>query len=182
MAWIHPLVVHFGVALLFVAVTCDVLGLWRANEKLLFAGYWNTVFGALGAILAVVTGLLSEANLGPTSPLGHPLLEFHKIFGFGGTVTAIVLATARIVMRGYIRPKLRTLYLAGAFFGAGLLVITGAIGGTLVYQYGVGIPAATATRVLDAQPRAPEPTNPSPPDAGVSAIDAAAADAGAHLK
>ena len=44
--WLHPSVVHFAVALLFTGLVLDVLGLWKQSEKLIFAGYWNTLLGA----------------------------------------------------------------------------------------------------------------------------------------
>ena len=155
--WLHPTVVHFAIGLLFTGVLFDVLGLWRSSEKLLFAGYWNTVAGALAAVVAVATGYLSESALGAHDEIGGALLPFHRIFSWVGTLLALGLAGARLAMKGYVRPKLRTLYLSAALLMATLVFVSGALGGALVYAYGLGVSPAGARRVLDAQPAAAEP-------------------------
>jgi uncharacterized membrane protein len=157
--WLHPSLVHFPIGLLFAALVFDVVGLWRSNEKLVFAGYWNTLLGAAAAVVAVGSGLAAEATLGPTHALGGALLGFHKAFGLAAAVLAVVLAGARIAMKGYVLPRTRTLYLAGALLAAAFVMIGGTIGGVLVYGYGVGISKAAAERVVEAHavPEEPEP-------------------------
>lgn len=150
--WLHPTVVHFAVALIFTAVLLDVVGLWRQRERLVMAGYYNTLLGAAGALVALVTGYLARSRLVSHEGLGGSLLPFHETFAIAATVLAVVLAAARVAMGGYVRPKARTLYLAGAFACTLLLLTTGAIGGSLVYAYGVGISPDTARRVLAAEP------------------------------
>lgn len=150
--WLHPTLVHFAIGLLFTAVLCDVVGLWRSNEKLLFAGFWNTVFGALGTIVASISGFLAEGRLGAHDDLGGALLPFHRTLGLAVTVLAVLLAVWRIAMKGYIRPRLRTLYLTVAFLAAGFALVGGALGGALVYGHGLGITPQAARRVLEAQP------------------------------
>ena len=170
LAWLHPTVVHFAIGLLFAGFFFDVLALWRSSEKLLFAGFWNTVFGAVATLVAVGTGLLAESELAAHDEIGGALLPFHRVFAYTGTVFAVVLAVARVAMRGYILPRTRTVYLCVSFLGAGLLIVAGALGGALVYGYGLGVTPAGAQRVLDAQPPkvvAPAP-KPPPPDAPTS--------------
>lgn len=182
-AWMHPALVHFAIALLFAAVVLDVVGLWRSSEKLVFAGFFNTVLGTLGALVASVTGAWASGNLGPQDPLGAALLQFHEVFAWAGTVVAVGLCGARLAMRGIIRPKLRTLYLTFALLMAALMLATGAVGGVSVYAYGVGITPEAAQRVIEARrpaepPKpvvtAPEPAPAPAPPAPAEPVPAAA--------
>jgi len=155
--WIHPTFVHFAVALMFAAVLLDVAGLARRSEKLLFAGYWNTILGAVATLVAVATGFLAQARLGPRGEAELALLGLHRIFAVPVAVAAVLQALARILMRGYIRPRTRTVYLGFAFLCAGFTLVTGALGGAMVYGYGMGIGEAAARHVLDARPGAAPP-------------------------
>jgi uncharacterized membrane protein len=153
---LHPMLVHFAMGLLLVSVVFDVLGLARTSEKLMFAGYWNMVVGSVMAALAAGTGLYAQAHLGPHSSIGDALLGVHKLFGLFVVALALVLAAWRLSMKGYILPRRRTLYLTGAFFTAFVIVVTGGLGGTLVYTFGIGLPPSAAQHVLDSQPKTAE--------------------------
>lgn len=150
--WLHPTVVHFSIGLLFTGVFLDVLGLWRSNETLTWAGYWNTVMGAAATVVALVTGLFASARLGDVTDIGRALLPFHEITAWAGTLLAVGLAGVRIAMKGPVRKKLRTVYLSAAFLTAGIIFTSGALGGALVYAYGLGINPSAARRVVEAQP------------------------------
>lgn len=149
--WIHPTVVHFAIGLTFAAVLFDLLALWRSSEKLLWAGYWNTVLGAGAAVVAVLTGHLATSTLDANEGLGGALLPFHEITAWVATLLAVALAAWRLASGGRLRTKLRTLYLATAFLTAALIFTTGLIGGALVYAYGIGITPDAARRVLETQ-------------------------------
>lgn len=153
--WLHPTVVHFSIALLFAGVLLDVLALWRSNESLMWAGYWNTILGAFATVVALLTGLLASAQLGDITDIGRALLPFHEITAWAGTLLAVGLAAVRIAMKGQLRKKVRTLYLAAAFLTAAMIFTSGALGGALVYAYGLGINPAAAKRVVESQPDAP---------------------------
>jgi uncharacterized membrane protein len=164
-AWLHPVVVHFAISILLVGVLFDTFGLVRSSEKLIFAGYCNTLIAAFSAVVAVATGLLAETHLGPHSAIGNALLSFHKVFAISVTIVAVGLGGWRIAMRGAVFPRIRSLYLGIAFTASALLFLTGAVGGVLVYWYGLGVPPETARRVLEAQPVTPAPAAASAPSA-----------------
>lgn len=167
LAWLHPYLVHFAIALVFSAILFDLLALWRTNERLLFAGYWNTLLGAVSVVAAALSGWLAASSLEAIDDGGAAILNFHETFALVGGGLWVVLAIARVAMRGYIRPRLRTLYLAGSFVVAGTFLVAAALGGTLVYGYGVGVSPAAARRVLDAHQRlVPATPPPSRPEIG----------------
>lgn len=149
--WLHPTVVHFAIGLTFAAVLFDVLAIWRQSEKLLWAGYWNTVLGGAAAVIAVATGYLATTSLDVREGVGGALLPFHEIAAWVATLLAVALAAWRLAAGGRLRAKLRTLYLATAFLTAALIFVTGLVGGALVYAYGMGITPDAAQRVIDLQ-------------------------------
>lgn len=150
--WLHPSIVHFAIGLTFSGVLLDVVALWRMDERLQLAGAWNTGLGAVATLVAVVSGLRAEATLGPHSGLGDALLQFHRIFGIGTAIGAVLMLGMRAYMRGRILPRTRTAYLTVSFLTLAFALITGGFGGNLVYRYGLGIEPSTARAVLDAQP------------------------------
>ena len=57
---IHPMVVHFPIALLIVSVIFDLLALQRPSKSFREASLYALIGGLLGAILAIVTGSMAE--------------------------------------------------------------------------------------------------------------------------
>jgi len=121
-AWIHIIVVHFGLGLLLLGALCDMLGAWRHNERLLFAGSCNLVAAALFTIISVASGFVAEAHLGPHSNMGNALLGIHKSFAIAVMLLLIGLAGWRIGTRGGVHRRLHTIYLSLSFFACALLL------------------------------------------------------------
>lgn len=63
----HPMVVHFPIALLSMAVVCDGLAVFLKRDDFAKAGEWNLNFGLLGGIAAVFTGFLTDRDYGHMS-------------------------------------------------------------------------------------------------------------------
>lgn len=135
---VHPMIVHFPIALLIAFFALEVAGalLRRPALKAIAGGMLY-----LGAALAVVTagaGLIAESTV-PHGQEVHEIMEWHKRIGLTVTALALTLATWR-AFAGPLRSVMaRALY----FFLAGLMVVLlcfGAdLGGLMVYQYGVGV-------------------------------------------
>ena len=64
-AEIHPLVIHFPIALLSVGFLCDVLGFVFQKKSLENAGWWNLFFGMFSSICAFITGLIADFGGSP---------------------------------------------------------------------------------------------------------------------
>ena len=141
-AELHPFVLHFAVALLLAAPVCDALGLLLRREPLLYAGRWNTLLGAVAALLSVVTGLAAEAALGPHSAAGGALLQLHRALGFVLVAVWTPVAAWRGLSKLALPRRARTLYLTAAFVGAAVTLLQAGLGSALVYRHGVGLSAA----------------------------------------
>ena len=139
---LHPFVLHFAIALLLIAPLCDGLGLLLRREPLLQAGRWNTLIGALAALLAVATGLGAEAGIEAPGPAGMALLRLHKALGLLLVAVWGPVAIWRLASRLPLPLRLRTLYLTGAFVGAALVLVQAALGSAMVYRHGVGLSAS----------------------------------------
>ncbi|MBN2581638.1 MAG: DUF2231 domain-containing protein [Planctomycetes bacterium] len=146
---VHPAVVHFPIALLLVAAVLDLVAIFARRESLARCGGLLLVLAAAGGLVALLTGFAAEES---ASPLGNPAaageaLERHEIAAIVTFVLTAVLAGWRLVGKLQLpRGAMKWVYvvlLLAATVGVGL---TGHLGGTLVFDHGMGVaePAATA--------------------------------------
>ena len=138
---LHPLVVHFAIALLLVGPAMDTVGLLLRRESLLLTGRWNVIIGAVMLALAELSGFTSSTELTNTSQAGQALLNLH--LGLGYVCIAIWLPAAlwRALSPQLLPLKFRTLYLTLSYTGAALVLAQAALGTALVYRHGVGLTA-----------------------------------------
>ena len=167
---IHPLVVHFPIALLLAAVAADLLGVVLGRRAALRdAATWLYCAGAGTAIAAYVTGEnAADSMLLPAEVT--PLVDDHDNWAFRTTALFALLAGARVIL-----PRFITLT-APAWWGALALGLVGTVmlygtaerGGRLVYEHGLGVQAITTDAPMEEL--IPEPVagqvDPGPIDLG----------------
>jgi uncharacterized membrane protein len=173
LAELHPIIVHFPIALLLTSVAMDFVATGLRRWNIADVGTWLLIFGVIGALAAGLTGSLSEHRAARGANIGN-LLELHQRFGFATGFTFALLLLLRLIwlsprilmgLQGVapaianpLQQRLRAaapalfaappatwmiaLYLLGSVVGAVLLGITGYLGGALVYDHGLGTPAA----------------------------------------
>lgn len=134
---LHPLIVHFPIALFTVGFAVDILALAIRREEVSRYGWWTQLAGTLGLASAIVTGLLGEKSVVMSAP-ARSLFDVHEQVALvvAGVFAALVLWRAS--QRGRLPRSRETIYLL--VYGAGLLGMWyGAwYGGELVYRFGVG--------------------------------------------
>ena len=140
---LHPLLVHFPVALTIVICGFE-WGRWLLDrERLVNASFWASAtpllfLALLGAIVAVISGLISEKGITESVAL-HDLVETHQLLAFIAAGGLAVLTFWRISLRGAFPRKQAMVYLLL------LLVVTIAVGaaayygGLMVYEHGAGV-------------------------------------------
>lgn len=134
---LHPLFVHFPIALLVTAVVLEILFALTHRPLADSLGRWLLYLGALAAGLASLSGWLAFQSVAPVREAAGPLVE-HRTFGFLTLGTAALLAFWRWGTASGGGPRPRPLFLAG-MLGLGALVYLAAHeGGELVYEHGVG--------------------------------------------
>ena len=138
---IHPMLVHFAVALLIVAVLLDLIGKITAKESLHAAAFINLVFAAVFAIGTIAAGMLAEVRLLISHDV-HGVLDTHKLLGFSAGGGILILLAWRLARRGAFPARSPgLLYLTMGLVVAGLIGGAGYFGSELVYVNGVAVQA-----------------------------------------
>lgn len=138
---VHPLLVHFPIALIFAVVACDFIGLVFKKRSFIAAGSILTVFALVAAVFTVISGLLAE-DIAWKPPAVGELIDTHELLGFIFLGIVVVLAIFRFAVKQKLYSRLGWAALAIGIVAAGVVSAGGYIGGEMVYRYGTGIEAA----------------------------------------
>lgn len=137
---LHPILVHFPIALLIAAFLFDVVGwLWK-RAAFTEAALGVQALGVLGAFAAVLSGNQAEEAV-EAIPGIHDVLEQHERFG----QIVLWVGLALVALRFFLvwkRPlgQGTKLLLSVLSLGLAILVgVTGYYGGELVYKFGAGV-------------------------------------------
>ncbi|MEC4880808.1 MAG: DUF2231 domain-containing protein [Scytonema sp. PMC 1070.18] len=133
---IHPMFVHFPLALLAVGLLFDILGYFFKKESLTHAGWWCFLLGVISAVVTVFTGLQAEETV-TVSGEAHEILEQHEHFQISSTVVFVLLLIWRSLTRERT-PRLPIIYFTIAVLTLAAISFGAHYGGELVYEYGVG--------------------------------------------
>ncbi|HEY9857243.1 MAG TPA: DUF2231 domain-containing protein [Stenomitos sp.] len=139
LASLHPLVVHFPIALLISALAFDLVGVLWKREAFTSAGFYAQVLGALGAIASVITGNQAEEAVEDLKGLAETL-ETHERLGqisMWATLLAVIVR-GYLIRRAPLGPRLRAAMLVVSLALALLVAASGFYGGKLVYEFGAG--------------------------------------------
>ena len=144
---VHPLVVHFPIALLFVAALVDAVALVvrRRYEWVRASAVGLYALGALGVAAGFVTGRLASDSVDlPAQAL--TTLNAHADWALYLTWFAGLYAAARVAALYWDREGRLAVHLPLALVGlVGLVLVqqTAERGGSLVYEHGVAVAAAS---------------------------------------
>jgi uncharacterized membrane protein len=147
---LHAALNDFPAALLLVSVLFDLLGIFTKRDSLKAAGFWTLVVGVLGTGSAVLAGEMAE-GAAEHSDEAHAVMETHETLGIIVLVLFGLLAIWRILRKGVWGPKEQPIALTAAVIGVALMVYTAKLGGTLVFDHGLGISAARMRVIMGAR-------------------------------
>ena len=132
---LHPMFVHFPVALFISAFIFEVFSLLLKKEFLHTAALGMYFFAALSTPLTAYTGLWEAERLN----LHHPVLDIHRTFA----LITMYVSFLSLFLIGSARSLPVKVYRTIFFICSLLMVVTVAItaynGGRMVYEYGAGI-------------------------------------------
>jgi uncharacterized membrane protein len=134
---LHPLVVHYPVALLTLAALLYVVAWVSRRESWAWPALWMLTLGTLGAALAVWTGLRAGAGVMVAQSVRDRILIHHKqamiaVFAMSAALSAWAMSARPMPRRG--RAGFIVLMVAMA-----LLLATGVdYGAWMVYGYNAG--------------------------------------------
>jgi uncharacterized membrane protein len=130
---LHPLVVHFPIALLLTAALIETFTLWiRESPGLRFAVVVNLVLGTLGAVIAAPLGWIDATQM-HFEPDLRPVLEWHRWLGTSVALLSLITLALRW---NWSRKRTRSslwIYRGLLWMLAIILGIAGHLGGLLVY-------------------------------------------------
>lgn len=137
---IHPMIVHFPIALIIVGFTADIVSLFFRNEKCLSkTGFYLMVLGALGAIAAWGSGQLFAAK--PSEGAIMSVFEKHETGALITMIIMIIGASFRIwlVVKKKDETQLKWIALGFYFLALVSVAFTGFMGGKMVYEFMIGL-------------------------------------------
>jgi uncharacterized membrane protein len=126
---LHPLVVHFPIALVMVAAAAEAAVMLTAGGRWRTVAVVNVRAGAAFAFAAVIAGWRLASAPGIEST---PLLEWHRWLGVIAAVWTAAAATATwFAERGSTRGL--WIYRVALFLATACVAVTGHLGGLLVW-------------------------------------------------
>lgn len=134
---LHPIFVHFTVALLSISALFFFAGLILKNTTFLIVARWNLWVGGTITILTILAGFYAYGTVAHDE-LSHAAMTDHKNWAL---VTAFMFA----VLTGWSLAKHRGAKTVSSGFvvlillASGLLGVTGFKGGEVVYRHGTGV-------------------------------------------
>jgi nitrite reductase/ring-hydroxylating ferredoxin subunit/uncharacterized membrane protein len=134
---LHPAFVHFPIGLFILSLILDISSYLRFPSNSLFrASFYAMAFGIITGIMAALLGLVDRSDI----RLDHParkIVNLHMLLN----LTAIGLFSINLFLRlrqpGLTRTPL--VYLLLSFVGVGIIMVSGYLGGTMVYDNGIGV-------------------------------------------
>ena len=128
-ARLHPLLVHFPIALLIAAFGAEVVVVLSGQPRWRIAALANLGAGAVCALLAALAGWSLASQLGIEST---QVLEWHRWLGTFAAGMALAAVVAAVGIRGQSRLALWS-YRGVLLLAAALVAAAGHFGGVLVW-------------------------------------------------
>ena len=137
---LHPMIVHFPIALLIVGFLADVISLFVKKEFFSKAGFYLLILGTIGVIAAYFSGQYAGDGVTEAGALGQAL-ETHEN---AAILTLWLLTGAALVRIAFVTLKRYSGVFKGIAFvlfliGVVSIARTGSYGGELVYKHAAGV-------------------------------------------
>lgn len=133
---IHPIVVHFVIAMVLFAIFCDVVGYFTKNTRLFEVSWWNMTFATVSIFIAIIFGQL-EAGLAEPYAAAAGNLNLHTLIGWALSGIIATMTGWRYILRVRTSDNLPVAYLAVDGVLLAILLTQIYLGDTLVWVYGL---------------------------------------------
>jgi uncharacterized membrane protein len=137
----HPIFVHFTIALTSASLVFDMLGFLLNKTSLTSAGGWSLVGSAVMTLMTISTGLTSSTRAPIEEGEARSFLRAHMALGliFYGLLLAITFWRLSFWQSGR---GVSWFYLGSLAIVSLVMATQGYLGGELVYRYGVEVEQA----------------------------------------
>lgn len=135
---LHPIIVHFVIAMVIMAFCCDVIGYFTHNQRMFEVSFWNMIVASVAVFVAIIFGQF-DAGLAPTYPAVVLVLIRHEALGWSLSAIIVAITAWRFTLRDRSLLKLPPVYLGAASFLVLLVFLQIYMGTQLVWEYGVHV-------------------------------------------
>ncbi|MBW4504218.1 MAG: DUF2231 domain-containing protein [Scytonema hyalinum WJT4-NPBG1] len=133
---IHPIVVHFVIAMVLFAFVCDVIGYFTGKYRLFEVSWWNMFFATISIFIAIIFGQF-EAGLAEPYDAVESVLNLHTLLGWSLSGILAAITAWRYVIRIRTPHKIPFSYLTIGLILTVLVGIQVYLGDNLVWVYGL---------------------------------------------
>ncbi len=133
---IHPIVVHFVIAMVLFAILCDGIGYFTKNTRLHEVGWWNMVFATVSIFIAILFGQV-EAGLATPYAAAAGALNLHTLIGWSLSAILALITGWRYIIRLKTPGSLPTAYMGVNAALLALVLFQTYLGDKLVWVYGL---------------------------------------------
>ena len=143
---IHPIVVHFVIAMALITVAFDFIGVISGKKNLFEVSFWNLIVATVAIFVAIIFGQV-EAGLANPYGASRDILNIHSTIGWSLAGVLALLTGWRYVARQKDPANLPRGFLALDVVLAGLVITQVYLGDKLVWVYGLHtVPVVEAIR------------------------------------
>jgi len=140
---LHPMAVHFPIALYLLGVLLTLVYLWRKNPEIERFAYWCFLLSGLGAVVASLVGLIDQSRLDLNDPR-RANVNSHITAGVALIIINGLLVYMRfrwpdVLTRYQWVTRYRWVYLGLMAAGVIIVFITAWLGAELVYRWQIGV-------------------------------------------
>lgn len=130
---LHPMLVHFPIALALTALLFDLTSYRFKQDWLSKAAIALTLLAALGAMAAILSGFCFTK---PVAGLAATLKEEHIMYAIASTLALVLSAVvgALLFLKPALQAKLHYLFTTLLLISAACISLTGMKGGSIVYD------------------------------------------------
>ncbi|MGH1394264.1 MAG: DUF2231 domain-containing protein [Trichormus sp.] len=133
---LHPIVVHFVIAMVLFAFACDAIGFFTGKSRFFEVGWWNLFVATIAIFVAIIFGQF-EAGLAKPYEVVKSVLNLHTLIGWSLSGILAAITAWRYVLRTRDPQRIPVHYL-----GVGLLLVLLVgmqvyLGDELVWVYGL---------------------------------------------
>ncbi len=134
---LHPMTVHFPIALYLLGALLTIIGLWRGQTEYDRFAFWSFSLSWIAIAVASIAGLIDQNQLDINDPR-RAYINPHITGAIALLIVNGLLVYARL--RWPTAPTTHCrLYLGWMTLGAVILLITAWLGGELVYRWHIGL-------------------------------------------
>ena len=132
----HPIVVHFVIAMVLFAFLCDTIGYFTKNYRLFEVSWWNMCLATISIFVAIIFGQI-EAGLALPYDAVQPVLNVHTLIGWSLSGIIAVITGWRYVIRSRNSESIPISYLGIGLILTIIVCFQVYLGDQLVWVYGL---------------------------------------------